>query len=91
MSNDAKERILAAALEMFSQYGSAETNFRAERVAWACKSGLYKHFESKEAMKRIMRRSAAISSAYTEIQRGKIKIVGERCLTLTLWQVLDLR
>ncbi len=32
MANDTKERILAAALEMFSQYGYAGTNIR-ERSA----------------------------------------------------------
>ena len=65
MSNDTKERILAAALEMFSQFGSAETNFRELSVSLGLvKSGLYKHFESKEAMKRIEAFSRHFISVY---------------------------
>ena len=51
MSNDTKERILAAALEMFSQYGYAGTNIRELSASLGLvKSGVYKHYESKEAI-----------------------------------------
>ena len=51
MVNDAKERILAAALEMFSQNGYAGTNIRELSASLGLvKSGVYKHFESKEAI-----------------------------------------
>ena len=51
MSSDTKERILAAALEMFSQYGYAGTNIRELSASLGLvKSGVYKHFESKEAI-----------------------------------------
>ena len=49
MANDTKERILAAALEMFSQYGYAGTNIRELTASLGLvKSSMYKHFESKE-------------------------------------------
>ncbi len=49
MANDTKERILAAALEMFSQNGYAGTNIRELSASLGLvKSGIYKHFESKE-------------------------------------------
>ena len=51
MANDTKERILAAALEMFSQNGYAGTNIRALSASLGLvKSGVYKHYESKEAI-----------------------------------------
>ena len=51
MANDTKERILAAALEMFSQNGYAGTNIRELSASLGLvKSGVYKHFESKEAI-----------------------------------------
>ena len=51
MANDTKERILAAALEMFSQNGYAGTNIRELTASLGLvKSGVYKHFESKEAI-----------------------------------------
>ena len=51
MANDTKERILAAALEMFSQNGYAGTNIRELRASLGLvKSGVYKHYESKEAI-----------------------------------------
>ena len=51
MANDTKERILAAALEMFSQNGYAGTNIRVLSASLGLvKSGVYKHFESKEAI-----------------------------------------
>ena len=51
MANDTKERILAAALEMFSQKGYAGTNIRELTASLGLvKSGVYKHFESKEAI-----------------------------------------
>ena len=50
MANDTKERILAAALEMFSQNGYAGTNIRELSASLGLvKSGVYKHYESKEA------------------------------------------
>ena len=51
MAKDTKERILAAALEMFSRKGYEGTNIR-ELAAFPglVKSGIYKHFESKEAI-----------------------------------------
>ena len=49
MAKDTKQRILAAALDMFSQYGYAGTNIRELAASLGLvKSGLYKHFESKE-------------------------------------------
>ena len=51
MANDTKERILAAALEMFSKNGYAGTNIRELSASLGLvKSGVYKHFESKEAI-----------------------------------------
>ena len=49
MANDTKEKILAAALEMFSQNGYAGTNIRELSASLGLvKSGIYKHYESKE-------------------------------------------
>ena len=51
MANDTKERILDAALEMFSQKGYAGTNIRELSASLGLvKSGVYKHYESKEAI-----------------------------------------
>ena len=51
MANDTKDRILEAALEMFSQYGYAGTNIRELSASLGLvKSGVYKHYESKEAI-----------------------------------------
>ena len=51
MANDTKERILAAALEMFSQNGYAGTNIRELSASLSLvKSGVYKHYESKKAI-----------------------------------------
>ena len=49
MVRDTKERILASALEMFSQKGYAGTNVRELTASLGLvKSSMYKHFESKE-------------------------------------------
>lgn len=49
MAKDTKERILEAALDMFSQNGYAGTNIRELTASMGLvKSGVYKHFESKE-------------------------------------------
>ena len=51
MANDTKERILTAALEMFSQKGYDGTNNRELSASVRLvKSGIYKQFESKEAI-----------------------------------------
>ena len=51
MAKDTKERILEAALEMFSQNGYAGTNIRELSASLGrVKSGVYKHYESKEAI-----------------------------------------
>ena len=51
MANDTRERILDAALEMFSQNGYAGTNIRELTASLGLvKSSMYKHFESKEAI-----------------------------------------
>ena len=51
MANDTKERILAAALELFSQNGYTGTNIRELSASLGLvKSGVYKHYESKEAI-----------------------------------------
>ena len=51
MANDTKERILEAALKMFSQKGYAGTNVRELSASLGLvKSGVYKHYESKEAI-----------------------------------------
>ena len=49
MAKDTKERILMSALDMFSQNGYAGTNIRELTASLGLvKSGLYKHFGSKE-------------------------------------------
>ena len=49
MAKGTKERILAAALEMFSQNGYAGTNIRELTASLGLvKSSMYRHFESKE-------------------------------------------
>ena len=49
MAKDTRERILATALEMFSQNGYAGTNIRELTAALGLvKSSMYKHFDSKE-------------------------------------------
>ena len=51
MAKDTKEKILTAALEMFSQKGYEGTNIRELAASLGLvKSGIYKHFESKEAI-----------------------------------------
>ena len=51
MAKDTKERILEAALEVFSQNGYAGTNIRELSASLGLvKSGVYKHYESKEAI-----------------------------------------
>ena len=51
MAKDTKERILAAALDLFSQNGYEGTNIRELSASLGLvKSGIYKHFESKEAI-----------------------------------------
>ena len=51
MANGTKEKILAAALEMFSQNGYAGTNIRELSASLGLvKSGVYKHYASKEAI-----------------------------------------
>ncbi len=51
MAKDMKERILAAALEMFSQKGYEGTNIRELTASLGLvKSGIYKHYDSKEAI-----------------------------------------
>ena len=51
MAKDTKERILAAALERFSQKGYEGTNIRELAASLGLvKSGIYKHYESKEAI-----------------------------------------
>ena len=49
MAKDTKERILAAALDLFSQNGYAGTNIRELMASLGlAKSSTYRHFESKE-------------------------------------------
>ena len=49
MAKDTKEKILSAALEMFSQNGYAGTNIRELTASLGLvKSSMYRHFESKE-------------------------------------------
>ena len=49
MAKDTKERILMAALDMFSQNGYAGTNMRELAASLDMgKSSMYRHFESKE-------------------------------------------
>ena len=51
MAKDTKERILAAALDMFSQNGYAGTNIRELAGSLGMgKSSMYRHFESKEGI-----------------------------------------
>ena len=49
MARNTKETILMGALDLFSQYGYAGTNIRELSASLGLvKSGVYKHFESKE-------------------------------------------
>ncbi len=49
MAKDTKEKILAAALDLFSQKGYEGTNTRELAASLGLvKSGIYKHYESKE-------------------------------------------
>ena len=51
MAKDTKEKILSAALEMFSQNGYAGTNIRELTASLGLvKSSMYRHFESKEVI-----------------------------------------
>ena len=51
MAKDMKEKILTVALEMFSQKGYEGTNIRGLSASLGLvKSGIYKHYESKEAI-----------------------------------------
>ena len=51
MAKDTKERILMAALDMFSKKGYEGTNIRELTASLELvKSGIYKHYESKEAI-----------------------------------------
>lgn len=51
MAKDTKERILGAALELFSQNGYAGTNVRELTASLGLgKSSMYRHFDSKEAI-----------------------------------------
>ncbi|MBO5569345.1 MAG: TetR/AcrR family transcriptional regulator [Clostridia bacterium] len=51
MAKDTKERILMAALDMFSKKGYEGTNIRELAASLELvKSGIYKHYESKEAI-----------------------------------------
>ncbi len=51
MAKDTKEKILANALEIFSQKGYAGTNIRELAASLGLvKSSMYRHFESKEAI-----------------------------------------
>ena len=51
MAKDTKERILMAALDMFSKKGYEGTNIRELAASLGLvKSGIYKHYESKEAI-----------------------------------------
>ena len=51
MAKDTKEKILTAALDLFSQKGYEGTNIRELSASLGLvKSGIYKHVESKEAI-----------------------------------------
>ena len=51
MAKDTKERILLTALDLFSQKGYEGTNIRELAASLGLvKSGIYKHYESKEAI-----------------------------------------
>ena len=51
MAKDTKEKILTAALDLFSQKGYEGTNIRELAASLGLvKSGIYKHYESKEAI-----------------------------------------
>ena len=51
MAKDTKEKILTAALDLFSQKGYEGANIRELSASLGLvKSGIYKHFESKEAI-----------------------------------------
>ena len=51
MAKDTKQRILEAALDMFSENGYAGTNIRELAASLnLVKSSMYRHFESKEEL-----------------------------------------
>ena len=51
MAKDTKERVLMAALDLFSQQGYEGANIRELSASLGLvKSGIYKHYESKEAI-----------------------------------------
>ena len=55
MANDTKERILAAALEMFSKTGYTGTNIRELSASLGLvKSGVYKHYESMRRSRMVL-------------------------------------
>ena len=63
MAKDTKERILMAALDMFSKKGYEGTNIRKLAASLELvKSGIYKHYESKEGICRLCRIPWKISS-----------------------------
>ena len=69
MAKDTKERILTAALEMFSQKGYDGTNIRELSASLGMgKSSMYRHFESKEdiwdALLDEMERKTTFSESY---------------------------
>ena len=72
MASDTKDRILEAALEMFSQNGYAGTNIRELSASLGLvKSGVYKHYESKEAINSAARNTpaGALRSLRTRLKR----------------------
>ena len=56
MAKDTKERILETALELFLKNGCTGTNIRELTASLGMvKSSLYKHFESKEEIRKSLR------------------------------------
>ena len=92
MAKDTKERILAAALDLFSQNGYAGTNIRELTASLGLvKSSMYKHFESKEEIwNALLDQLIAYYGEMTEITIRDETIIKTRKL-LTIEQFRDER
>ena len=75
MANDTKERILVAALEMFSQNGYAGTNIRELSASLGLvKSGVYKHFDSSKRCHERYSTDIGTERFYHHVLRGKTNL-----------------
>ena len=83
MAKDTKERILSAALDMFSRNGYAGANIRELSLSLGLvKSGVYKHFESTEEIWNGIG-SLVYPPARDELAKHGIGCEGQRAVQLT--------